>query len=149
MMVRMVSVMYLPPPCANIHSCTSSATVYRRVLPSIEGRPALVLLVLFAIFLLLFNHSQLGRAFLFPCFCPISIIGQLVYNETFQILHAIFLAKPLFQVVPILPVSCYARLHIAQTKRYKQIVVYYVCYLVHSLNITYINRVMLQKLHAL
>ena len=58
MMVRMVSVMYLPPPCAIIHSCTSSATMYRRVLPSIEGRPALVLLVLFAIFLLLFNHSQ-------------------------------------------------------------------------------------------
>ena len=50
MMVRMVSVMYLPPPCAIIHVCASSATVYRRVLPSIEGRPALVLLVLFAMF---------------------------------------------------------------------------------------------------
>ena len=54
----MVSVMYLPPPCAIIHVCASSATIYRRVLPSIEGRPALVLLVLFAMFLLLSNHSQ-------------------------------------------------------------------------------------------
>ena len=57
-MVRIVSVIYLPPPCAIIHVCTSSATIYRRVLPSIAGRPALVLLVLFTIFLLLFNHSQ-------------------------------------------------------------------------------------------
>lgn len=64
MMVRMVSVMYLPPPCAIIHVCTSSATIYRRVLPSIAGRPALVLLVLFVMFLLKFynNHEDVRLA---------------------------------------------------------------------------------------
>lgn len=41
MMVRMVSVRYLPPPCVMIHSCTSSATTYCLLLPSMAGLPAL------------------------------------------------------------------------------------------------------------
>lgn len=48
MMVRMVSVIYLPPPCAIIHVCTSSATMYRRVLPSIAGLPAVLVVLLFS-----------------------------------------------------------------------------------------------------
>lgn len=41
MMVRMVSVMYLPPPCAMIHSCASSDTTYCLLLPPMAGLPAL------------------------------------------------------------------------------------------------------------
>lgn len=67
-MVRIVSVMYLPPPCAIIHACASSATVYRRVLPSIEGRPALVLLVFVSIILTpLQSFSVLRQALLQSC----------------------------------------------------------------------------------
>ena len=62
MMVRMVSVMYLPPPCAIIHVCTSSATVYRRVLPSMAWRPALVLLVVVFISLLSYFSINLNSA---------------------------------------------------------------------------------------
>lgn len=43
------------------------------------------------------------------------------------------LAQPVFEVVPVLPISCRARPHIAQTERNKQIVVYYIYYFVHDI----------------
>lgn len=50
---------------------------------------------------------------------PAAMFGQGVYNKTFQILHAVLFAQPVFEVIPVLPVSCRARPCIAQTERNK------------------------------
>lgn len=61
------------------------------------------------------------------------MFGQGIHNKTFQFFHAVLLAQPVFEVVPVLPISYCARPYIAQTERYKQIVVYYVYYFVHDI----------------
>ena len=50
-----------------------------------------------------------------------------------EYLILMFFAQPVFEVVPVLPISCRARPHIAQTERNKQIVVYYIYYFVHDI----------------
>ena len=69
---------------------------------------------------------------------PAAMFGQGVYNKTFQFFYAVLFAQPVFEVVPVLPISCRARPHIAQTERNKQIVVYYIYNLVHDI-VGYIN----------
>lgn len=69
---------------------------------------------------------------------PAAIFRQGIYNETFQFFHAVLFAQPVFEVVPVLPISCRASPYIAQTERYKKIVMYYVYNLVHDI-LSYIN----------
>ena len=63
---------------------------------------------------------------------PAAMFGQGVYSKTFQILYAVLFAQPVFEVVPVLLISYCARPYITQTKRNKQIVVYYIYYFVHD-----------------
>lgn len=57
----MVSVRYLPPPCAIIHSCASSVTTYCRLLPPMAGLPADRVVFLF--FSIVYNSNIIVRGF--------------------------------------------------------------------------------------